>query len=119
PLFRSSGSLELPMSLGIVGGASRVHPRAGVAYQLLKVSSAKELSEVIASVGLAQNLGALKALATDGIQKGHMALHSRSVAVAAEATGELVDVISEKMIAANDSRVGFAQSLMEEYRKWV
>lgn len=112
-----TGSLELPMSLGIVGGASRVHPMAGVAYQLLKVTSARELSEVIASVGLAQNLGALKALATEGIQKGHMALHSRSVAVAAGATGELVDVISDKMIAANDIRVGFAKSLMEEYRK--
>lgn len=111
------GSLELPMSLGIVGGASRVHPMAKVAYQLLKVTSARELSEVIASVGLAQNLGALKALATDGIQKGHMALHSRSVAVAAGATGELVDMISEKMIAAKDIRVGFAESLMEEFRK--
>src|SRR5699024_3777594 len=81
------GSLELPMSLGIVGGASRVHPMAKVAYQLLQVTSARELSEVIVSVGLAQNLGALKALATEGIQKGHMALHSRSVAVAAGATG--------------------------------
>jgi len=111
------GSLELPMSLGIVGGASRVHPMAKVAYQLLQVTSARELSEVIVSVGLAQNLGALKALATEGIQKGHMALHSRSVAVAAGATGELVDLISEKMIAAKDIRVGFAESLMEEYRK--
>lgn len=111
------GSLELPMSLGIVGGASRVHPMAKVAYQLLQVTSARELSEVIVSVGLAQNLGALKALATEGIQKGHMALHSRSVAVAAGATGELVDMISEKMIAAKDIRVGFAESLMEEYRK--
>jgi hydroxymethylglutaryl-CoA reductase len=111
------GELELPMSLGIVGGASRVHPMAKVAYQLLKVQSAKELSEVIVAVGLAQNLGALKALATDGIQKGHMALHSRSVAVAAGASGELVDIISKRLVEAQDIRVGYAKKLLEEYVK--
>ena len=89
------GELELPMSLGIVGGASRVHPMAKLAYKILRVESAKELARVIVAVGLAQNLGALKALVTDGIQKGHMALHSRSVAMAAGATGELVDIIAE------------------------
>lgn len=110
-----TGELEIPMSLGIVGGASRVHPMAQVAYQLLKVDSASELAQVIVAVGLAQNLGALKALATDGIQKGHMALHSRSVAVAAGATGDMVDVISEKLVEAQDIRVGYAKKLMEEY----
>lgn len=109
------GELEIPMSLGIVGGASRVHPMAKVAYQLLKVDSAAELAQVIVAVGLAQNLGALKALATDGIQKGHMALHSRSVAVAAGATGELVDIISKKLVEAQDVRIGYAKKLMEEY----
>src|SRR5699024_6535515 len=72
------GELKLPMSLGIVGGASRVHPMAKLSYEILNVDSAEELSRVIVSVGLAQNLGALKALVTDGIQKGHMALHARS-----------------------------------------
>lgn len=109
------GELELPMSLGIVGGASRVHPMAKLAYKLLRVTSAKELASVAVSVGLAQNLGALKALATDGIQKGHMALHSRSVAVAAGAKGEMIDIIAQKLVEAKDIRVGYAKSLLKEY----
>lgn len=111
------GELELPMSLGIVGGASRVHPMAKLAYKLLQIDSAQELARVIVAVGLAQNMGALRALVTDGIQKGHMALHSRSVAMAAGATGALVDEISEKLIEANNIRVGYAKKLMEEYEK--
>ncbi len=111
------GELELPMSLGIVGGASRVHPMAKLAYKILQVDSAKELARVIVAVGLAQNLGALKALVTDGIQKGHMALHSRSVAMAAGATGELVDKIAAKLVDAKEIRVGYAKKLMEEYVK--
>ncbi len=109
------GELELPMSLGIVGGASRVHPMSKLAYKLLRVESAKELAQVIVAVGLAQNMGALRALATEGIQRGHMALHSRSVAMAAGATGDLVDLISEKLIEAGEIRVGYAKKLMEEY----
>ncbi|HZW67247.1 MAG TPA: hydroxymethylglutaryl-CoA reductase, degradative [Pseudogracilibacillus sp.] len=109
------GELELPMSLGIVGGASRVHPMAKVAYKILNIDSAKELAQVIVAVGLAQNMGALRALATEGIQKGHMALHSRSVAMAAGATGELVDIVSEKLIEANNIRVGYAKKIMEVY----
>src|SRR5699024_8666529 len=81
------GELELPMSVGTVGGSIRVHPIAKLAHKILNIDSAQELAQVIVAVGLAQNLGALKALATDGIQKGHMALHSRSVAIAAGATG--------------------------------
>ena len=77
------GELELPMAIGTVGGATRVHPMAKLSLEILDVNSAVELSQVIVAVGLAQNLGALKALVTYGIQKGHMALHSRSVAVAA------------------------------------
>lgn len=111
------GELELPMSLGIVGGASRVHPLAKLAQKILRVSSAKELAQVVVAVGLAQNMGALKALATEGIQRGHMELHSRSVAMAAGATGELVDIIAKKMVEANEIRVGYAKKLMEEYVK--
>lgn len=111
------GELELPMSLGIVGGASRVHPMAKVAYEILEVDSAQELARVIVAVGLAQNLGALKALVTDGIQKGHMALHSRSVAMAAGATGEMVDIIADKMVELREIRVGKAKILMKEYEK--
>lgn len=111
------GELELPMSLGIVGGASRVHPMSGLVYQILDVDSASELAQVIVAVGLAQNLGALRALVTDGIQKGHMALHSRSVAMAAGATGDLVDKIAKQMVAERQIRVGRAEELMRECLK--
>lgn len=111
------GELELPMSIGIVGGATRVHPMAKYALQLLDVKSAKELAQVIVTVGLAQNLGALKALATDGIQKGHMSLHSRSVAIAAGATEELVDIVAEELIKLNEIRVGKAKELVDKYKK--
>lgn len=111
------GELELPMSLGIVGGASRVHPMAKLAYKILRVTSAKELAKVVVSVGLAQNLGALKALATDGIQKGHMVLHSRSVAVAAGATGDMIDKVAQKLVEENEIRVGYAKTLLREYVK--
>ncbi|HLR15954.1 MAG TPA: hydroxymethylglutaryl-CoA reductase, degradative [Bacillota bacterium] len=108
------GELELPMSIGTVGGASRVHPISKIAHKLLDIQSAKELAQVIVAVGLAQNLGALKALATDGIQKGHMALHSRSVAVAAGATGEMIDIIANRMVEEKEIRVGRAEQLLEE-----
>ncbi|MDY7046196.1 MAG: hydroxymethylglutaryl-CoA reductase, degradative [Bacillota bacterium] len=111
------GDLELPMSVGTVGGSIRVHPIAKIAHNILNVESAQELAQVIVAVGLAQNLGALKALVTDGIQKGHMALHSRSVAIAAGATGELIDIVSEKLVEMKEIRVGKAKELVEEYTK--
>lgn len=111
------GELELPMSVGTVGGSIRVHPMSKLSLKILNVESAEELAQVIVAVGLAQNLGALKALVTDGIQKGHMALHSRSVAVAAGATGEMVDIIAEKLVKAKDIRVGKATQLMGEYKR--
>src|SRR5699024_1174362 len=111
------GELELPMSIGTVGGATRVHPMAKFALELLDVTSAKELAQVIVSVGLAQNLGALKALATDGIQKGHMSLHSRSVAMAAGATGELIEIVSNELIKLKEIRVGKAKELVDKYKK--
>ncbi|WP_067726736.1 hydroxymethylglutaryl-CoA reductase, degradative [Oceanobacillus damuensis] len=111
------GEIELPMSLGTVGGATRVHPLAGLSLSIMNIESAKELAQVIVAVGLAQNLGALKALATDGIQKGHMALHSRSVAIAAGASGEMIDIIAEKLIEQKQIRVGKAKELVEQYKK--
>lgn len=110
------GELELPMAIGIVGGATRVHPMAKLALKILDISSAQELAQVMVAVGLAQNLGALKALVTEGIQRGHMALHSRQVAVAAGATGELVDIIAEQLIKLNDIRLGRAKQLLGEYK---
>jgi hydroxymethylglutaryl-CoA reductase len=81
------GALEMPMAVGIVGGATRVHPAAQVALKLMGVQTASQLAEIIVSVGLAQNLAALRALATEGIQRGHMSLHARQVAIAAGAKG--------------------------------
>ncbi|WP_087974324.1 hydroxymethylglutaryl-CoA reductase, degradative [Oceanobacillus rekensis] len=111
------GEIELPMSVGTVGGATRVHPLAKLSLSMMDIKSAKELAQVIVAVGLAQNLGALKALATDGIQKGHMALHSRSVAIAAGASGEMIDIIAEKLIEQKQIRVGKAKELVEQYKK--
>src|SRR5690625_139960 len=109
------GELELPMAIGTVGGATRVHPMSQLALKILDIDTADELSKLLVSVGLAQNLGALKALATDGIQKGHMTLHSRSVAIAAGATGEMVEIIAKKLVEAKEIRVGKAKELLEEY----
>ncbi|MGM8365694.1 hydroxymethylglutaryl-CoA reductase, degradative [Virgibacillus sp. W0181] len=106
------GELELPMSIGTVGGATRVHPMAKLALDILGNPSASELAQVMVAVGLAQNLGALKALVTDGIQKGHMALHSRSVAIAAGATGEMIDIVAEKLVQLKEVRVGKAEEIL-------
>jgi len=108
------GTLELPLAVGIVGGATKVHPAARVALKVLAVTSARELAEVIVSVGLAQNLAALRALATEGIQRGHMELHARSVAMAAGAAGELVDRVAGRMVDEGTIRLDKAEELVRE-----
>jgi len=111
------GSIELPMAVGIIGGATKVHPVAKVALKILGVKTANELGEVMAAVGLAQNLGALRALAHEGIQRGHMSLHARNIAITAGATGELIDLIVEKMVEEHKVRVDRAKELVEKYKK--
>lgn len=111
---RLVGTLELPLAVGTVGGASRVHPGARVALKILGVRSARELAEVMAAVGLAQNLGALRALATEGIQRGHMALHARQVALAAGATGDRVPVVAARLVAERRVRLDRAQEILAE-----
>jgi hydroxymethylglutaryl-CoA reductase len=106
------GTLELPLVVGTVGGATRVHPMARVALKILGVQSARELAEIIAAVGLAQNLAAIRALATEGIQRGHMTLHARQVAMAAGATGEDVARIAGQMIREGVIRIDRAQELL-------
>ncbi len=106
------GRLEVPLAVGIVGGATRTHPTAQAALKILGVESARELSEVMAAVGLAQNLAAIRALATEGIQRGHMALHARQVAVAAGAEGTEVDRIAAQLVAEGQIRVERAQALL-------
>jgi hydroxymethylglutaryl-CoA reductase len=107
------GELEMPMAVGIVGGATRVHPAAKAALALMGVTSAAELAEIITAVGLAQNMAALRALATEGIQRGHMALHARQVAIAAGAEGQEIDEIAQQMVADQQVRVDHAQKLLQ------
>jgi hydroxymethylglutaryl-CoA reductase len=111
------GSLEMPMAIGTIGGAVRTHPIAKIALKILGVKSANELAEVITAVGLAQNLGALRALASEGIQRGHMRLHARNVAIAAGATDELIDIVSEQMVKERKIRIDRAKEILEQYRK--
>jgi len=110
------GTLELPMASGIVGGATRVHPGARVALKILGAQTAQELAQVLAAVGLAQNLGALRALATEGIQRGHMALHARQVAIAAGASGEEVQAVVARMVGERKIRPDRAQEILAEIR---
>lgn len=110
-----TGFLEMPMAVGIVGGATRVHPGARAAVKLMGVKSARELAQVIVSVGLAQNLAALRALATEGIQRGHMGLHARQVAIAAGAEGLVIDRLAEQLVSEGTVRIDRAQDLLVEW----
>lgn len=108
-----AGSIELPMAVGLIGGAVKTHPVAKVAVKILGVRTANEFGEVLAAIGLAQNLGALRALAQEGIQRGHMSLHARNVAVMAGATGDLIDKIAAKMVEEHKVRLDRAKELIE------
>jgi len=111
-----TGFLEMPMAVGIVGGATRVHPSARAALKLIGIQSARELAEIIVSVGLAQNLAALRALATEGIQRGHMGLHARQVAIAAGAAGDEVDRVAGQMVQERTVRIDRATEILSEIR---
>jgi hydroxymethylglutaryl-CoA reductase len=111
------GEIELPMAVGLIGGAVRTHPTAKVAVKILGVKTANEFAEVLAAVGLAQNLAALRALASEGIQRGHMSLHARNIAVAAGATGKLIDAVAERMVKERKIRVDRAKELLAELTK--
>jgi hydroxymethylglutaryl-CoA reductase len=109
------GSIELPLAVGTVGGATRVHPTAQLALRILRVERAQELAEVMAAVGLAQNFAAIRALATHGIQKGHMRLHAKQLAVAAGAEGDLVERVVQAMLQEENIRLERAQELVEQF----
>lgn len=109
------GELEMPLAAGIVGGATRVHPGAQAALKLMDVTTSAELAQVIVSVGLAQNLAALRALATEGIQRGHMALHARQVAIAAGAEGDQVEKLAEILVTEKTVRIDRAREIMAEW----
>ena len=112
-----AGSIELPMAVGLVGGATKLHPMAKVALKVLGVASAEELARIIAAVGLAQNFSAMKALATTGIQKGHMALHAQNVALMAGALGDEVDRVAQALVASGIVRVDVAEAELARLRK--
>jgi len=107
------GTLEMPMAVGIIGGATRVHPAAQAALKLMGVKTARELAEIIVSVGLAQNMAALRALATEGIQRGHMSLHARQVAIAAGAAGESIEKVATQMVAEKVVRIDRAEEILK------
>lgn len=109
------GTLELPIAVGIIGGATTTHPIAKLCRKILGVSSAKELSEVMSAVGLAQNFAALKALVTEGIQKGHMKLHARNIAIMAGANNSVIDEIALKMVQENNIKLDRARELLKTF----
>jgi hydroxymethylglutaryl-CoA reductase len=111
------GTIEMPVAVGLVGGATRVHPVAKSAVKILGLKSADELSRIIACVGLAQNFAALRALASEGIQRGHMSLHAKNVAVQAGARCDLVEIIAARMTAERRISVDRAAELIKELDK--
>jgi len=112
------GSLEMPMAVGLIGGATRVHPIAKIALKILGVNKAEDLARVMVAVGLVQNYAALKALATTGIQKGHMALHSKNVAMMAGAVGDEVDLLAKRLVEIGKIRTDAAEEELRKMRNW-
>ncbi|OPY89070.1 MAG: 3-hydroxy-3-methylglutaryl-coenzyme A reductase [Smithella sp. PtaU1.Bin162] len=108
------GTLELPMAVGLVGGATKINPGSQIAVKILGVQSAIELGEIIGAVGLAQNLAALRALTTEGIQKGHMSLHAKNIAVMAGATGNMIDEVAKRLVLDKKVRVDRAKEILKE-----
>ncbi len=108
------GELEMPMAVATVGGATRTHPIALVAFKILGVENAKEFAEVLGAVGLAQNFAAMRALATEGIQKGHMRLHARNIAVIGGCEGKYIDIVADKMVKEGNISAARAKELLEE-----
>jgi hydroxymethylglutaryl-CoA reductase len=111
------GTIELPLAVGLVGGATALHPMAKVALKILNVKTAIELAEIMGACGLGQNLAALRALAAEGIQRGHMSLHAKNIAVMAGASGELIDQVAQKLIEEGKIRVDRAKEILSEMGK--
>ncbi len=111
------GTIELPLAVGLVGGATAVHPTAKACVKLLGVKTAQELAEIIASVGLAQNFAALRALATEGIQRGHMGLHARNIAATVGAVGQEIDRVAEALVKEGKVRMDRAKEILDELRR--
>lgn len=111
------GQIEMPMAVGLIGGAVKTHPIAKIAMKILNVKTANEFAEVLVAVGLAQNLGALRALAHEGIQRGHMNLHARNIAITAGAKDNMIDLVALQMVKERKVRVDRAKEILEEMIK--
>jgi hydroxymethylglutaryl-CoA reductase len=111
-----SGSIELPLAVGLIGGATKIHPTAQACLKILGVTTAERLARIIAAVGLAQNFSALKALATVGIQSGHMALHAQNVAIMAGAVGDEIDAVARALVDSGTVRIDVAQAELVKIR---
>ena len=111
------GSIEVPIAVGIVGGATKTHPIARIALKILDVKTAQELAEVMASVGLAQNFAAMRAMIAEGIQRGHMKLHAKNIAVMAGAEGRLIRRVADAIIRKEQISVSAAKELIEKWKK--
>ena len=112
-----SGSIELPLAVGLIGGATKIHPTAQACLKILGVTTAERLARIIAAVGLAQNFSALKALATVGIQSGHMALHAQNIAIMAGAVGDEVEAVAKELVERKTVRIDVAQEVLEVIRR--
>jgi hydroxymethylglutaryl-CoA reductase len=111
------GEIELPMAVGVVGGAANMHPKAKLCRKILGISSARELAEVVASLGLAQNFAALLALSTVGIQKGHMSLHAKNIAVMAGAQRDEIEKLADQLVHNGKVKLDYAKECLEKMRK--
>jgi hydroxymethylglutaryl-CoA reductase len=110
------GELELPMAIGIIGGAGNIHPKAKLCKKILGIKTAKELAEIVVSLGLAQNFAAVFALSTVGIQKGHMSLHAKNIAVMAGAEGEEIDKVANQLIKEGKIKLDRAEEILKEIK---
>jgi hydroxymethylglutaryl-CoA reductase len=110
------GSIEIPMAVGLVGGATKSHPVARISIKILGVKTASELGEVMAAVGLAQNFAALRALATEGIQRGHMKLHAKNIAQMAGAAGDMIEKVAQQMVKEGKIRQDRAEEILKELK---
>lgn len=111
------GSIEIPMAVGLVGGATKIHPAAKTAVKILGIDTAAELGQIIAAAGLANNMAAMKALATEGIQRGHMSLHARNLANTVGAKGEILETIVKQMVREKKVRLEYTQELFDKYTR--
>ncbi|MDH5645132.1 MAG: hydroxymethylglutaryl-CoA reductase, degradative, partial [Candidatus Heimdallarchaeota archaeon] len=111
-----AGTIELPLALGTIGGATKIHPIAQVCLKIMEIQNAIDLAEIVASAGLAQNLAALRALTSEGIQAGHMKLHAKNLAASAGAVGEELELVAKKMVEEGKVRMDRAEEILKELR---